>query len=98
MTPLNRLLARRSFRLPQFQVGTLEFERLAELLLQDPAQSSEAASNVVAISRATPTAGELRDSIERHLQARDGSTTDRPAVSPAEDLKNAVAELRGSLG
>jgi hypothetical protein len=97
MTPLTRLLARRTFRLPQFEVGALEFDQLAELMLQDPVHSSEPPSNVVSLSRATPTAGELRASIERHLQAKGGPAAALPDVSPAEELKNALAELRSSL-
>ena len=97
MTLLTRLLARRTFRLPQFDVGALEFDQLAELMLQDPVRSSVPPSKVVSLSRAAPTAGELRDSIERHLQAKGGPVPAAPALSPADELKNALAELRSSL-
>ncbi len=97
MTSLTRLLGRRSFRLPQFEVPALEFHRLAELILEEPFEPKELPANVVRLPRANPTAGELRDSIERHLQARDGDGAAGRDLSPGEELKNALAELRGQL-
>ena len=90
------ILRRRRFRLPDFEPGVLDFDELAELMLQEPAELSEG-SNVVALHRPAPTAGELRQSIERHLQAKDDGKASVDAVSPAEELRNALAELRQSL-
>jgi len=93
----SRLLGRRRLPLAQFELPPLEFEELAELILQEPLESGDPGSNVVQLSWATPTAGELRDSIERHLQSKGGDGAADRAVSPADELKSALAELRSSL-
>jgi hypothetical protein len=100
MLLLARVLARRSFELPEFELRPLEFEseaheELAELLLDEPIAAS--ATNVVAIRRTLPTPGELRDSIERHLRAKATSDGGGEHLSPADELRLALAELRQSL-
>jgi hypothetical protein len=79
--------------LSRFQLSALEFEELAELLLEQPVEPSTASA-----AHPLPTAGELRQSIERHLQARDASSRSQEQVSPAEELNNALRDLRYSLG
>jgi hypothetical protein len=100
MALLARLLARRCFELPEFELRPLEFEseaaeELAELLLDKPMAAS--ATNVVAMPRPMPTAGELRDSIERHLRNKASGAGAGERLSPADELKLALAELRQSL-
>jgi hypothetical protein len=101
MALLTRLLARGSFELPEFDLRPLEFEseapgELGELLLDEPIAAS--ATNVVAMPQPMPTPGELRDSIERHLRARHNGDGAGERLSPADELKLALAELRQSLG
>lgn len=95
---LKRLLGRRRLRLAQFDLPTLEFDRLSEMLLSEPLDSSVPPSNVVQLPRTSPTAGELHASIERYLNPNgdDGAAAD--AASPADELNTALAELRASLG
>jgi hypothetical protein len=100
MALLDRILSRRCFELPEFDLRPLEFdeaaEELAEMLLDQPIAAG--ATNVVAMPRPMPTPGELRDSIELHLRAREHGDGAGERLSPADELKLALAELRQSLG
>ena len=93
MNSFSRMLGRRRFRLSEFQLSALEFEELAELILEDPVELSGASATGL-----RPTAGELRQSIERHLQARDALAQPQEQVSPADELNSALRDLRHSLG
>lgn len=100
MTFLSKLLAAREFTLPPFDLEPLAFELAAaqedELLLDRVVSLSEGQPNVVALSQPVPTAGELHQCIERHL-GRVGDEPPPPADG-AEELREALAELRRSLG
>lgn len=96
MAFLTRLLARREFPLPPFDLAPLAFElkRDDDLLLDQPftAMASESA-----LPGAPRTPGELRESIERHLRlVRDD---DPPLLEQdaVDELRDALAELRRSL-
>ena len=102
MAFLTRLFARHGFSLPHFDPAPLSFE------LQGPADEDELLDraitavagrpNVVALAPASRTPGELHECIERHLHtARDG---DPPllAQDAVDELRDALAELRRSLG
>jgi hypothetical protein len=98
-----RLLARRSFALPEFDLAPLEFcegniAELAELLLDQPLPSKPIAPNVVAIRNAIPSPGEMRERIERHLESRDAAHPLVQPSTPAEELRQALADLRRSIG
>ena len=103
MVSISDLVDRRSFRLPDFELVPLDFStevtaELAELLLDQPIPAAESSSRVVPFRAATATPGEMRESIERHLESKPaGELSDEPA-SPAEELRLALAELRRSLG
>lgn len=101
MSFFDRLLARRAFPLPQFDLQPLAFELGVpgdnELLLDRVVEPSEEHSNVVALGQPLPTAGELRDSIERHLQATKDSSAVPPAPDPVAELREALSELRSAL-
>lgn len=87
MPIFDQLFARRSFPLPPFEVVPLEFDEdcaAGELLLDQPA----------APPCAVPTAGELRESIERHLR---GAGAGAPRSDAADELRDALAELRRTL-
>ena len=92
MPILDQILAPRAFPLPPFELVPLEFDQGGEpdeLLLDQPvSQRSPSAPCSV------PTAGELRESIERHLRG-DGAGTRR--ADAADELRNALADLRRSL-
>ena len=92
MPILDQLFARRDFSLAYFELLPLEFDEAGEadeLLLDQPAGhcTPNAAS-------AIPTAGELRESIERHLR---GDSASARRADAADELRNALAELRRSL-
>ena len=100
MAFMTRILPRRHFRLREFDLAPLAFEMDAdteegELLLDRVVSRSDDQPGVVAL--AAPTAGELHASIERHLRS-----ADRPCKPPETDardeLRDALAELRRSLG
>jgi hypothetical protein len=101
MAFLERLLGRRSFRLSDFDLQPLAFEMCARpddgtLVLDRPVARSDD-SNVIALGQPIPTAGELRDSIERHLRStRDGDPARSPP-DPVDELREALADLRRSL-
>lgn len=100
MAFLNRLFSRRHFRLSDFDLAPLAFEMESdweegELLLDRVVSRNAGQPGVVVL--AAPTAGELHASIERHLGSRRGApeTLNNDA---REDLRDALAELRRSLG
>lgn len=101
MTFMSRLFARREFTLPPFDLKPLEFELRSaaepdELLLDRVVATSGGGANVVSLSKPLPTPGELRETIESHLNA--ARTADAAqAPDPADELRNALAELRRSL-
>jgi hypothetical protein len=101
MSFFDRLLARRAFPLPQFDLQPLAFELGAgcgdELLLDRVVAPSEEHSNVVALGEPLPTAGELRDSIERHLQTTKDCPAAPQAPDPVAELREALSELRSAL-
>ena len=100
MAFMTRILPRRNFRLSEFDLEPLAFELTAhleegELLLDRMISRNEQTPGVIAL--AAPTAGELHASIERHLQASERLS--QPAAPDArEELREALAELRRSLG
>ena len=83
------LFTRRAFALPHFELPPLEFED-DELLLD---QAVAEPTPVHESPRPLPTAGELRESIERNLQG-----SDRPRFDASDELREALADLRRSLG
>jgi len=103
MAFLTRLFDRHEFSLPHFDLAPLSFElqRPAsedELLLDRAITAVTGQPNVVALAAASRTPGELHESIERHLRkTRDG---DPPLLSQdaVDELRDALAELRRSLG
>jgi hypothetical protein len=101
MSFFRRLLARREFPLPQFDLQPLAFELGSvgddELLLDRIVQPSEEHWNVISLGQPLPTAGELRESIERHLQASKDSPADQAASDPAAELREALSDLRSAL-
>lgn len=87
------------FSLPPFELAPLEFEAQAgepfdELLLDEVVARIGPDADAVAVTQPMPTAGELRDSIERHLR---GARHNAPAVDAADELRQALAELRRSI-
>lgn len=88
---------RRQFRLAYFEPLPLEFDEQSaeeELLLSEALPTPEPAARA-GQGPALPTPGVLRESIERHLRR------ERPVHSGADaanELRNALAELRRSLG
>jgi hypothetical protein len=103
MAFLTRFLARRDFPLPQFDLAPLAFELRQradedELLLDRAVTALADQSNVVALATGSRTPGELHESIERHLRtARDGGPP-LLAQDVVDELRDALAELRRSLG
>ena len=101
MSFIPNLFARRAFSLADFELAPLEFceaasAELAELLLDQPILGPQ--STVVVFPQAIPTPGEMRETIERHLEAKDADDPAPAPASPAEELRLALAELRRSLG
>jgi hypothetical protein len=102
MAFLTRLLARREFPIPQFDLAPLAFELQRddndELLLNRPVVAAKGDSSIIALPDAARTPGELRESIERQLRlVRDD---DPPLLEQdaVDELREALAELRRSLG
>jgi hypothetical protein len=100
---LTRLLARRKFPLPHFDVAPLAFElrRPAaedELLLDRAVTPVADQPNVVALAAVKRTPGELHESIERHLRVTGDGGTPLLAQDVVDELRDALAELRRSLG
>ena len=103
MSFLSHLFAARSFRLAEFEPAPLDFSaevtaELAELLLDHPIAVADGSSTVVAFPSGIPTPGQMHETIERHLEAKDVAEATEAAASPAEELRLALAELRRSLG
>ena len=101
MTLFSKLLAAREFPLPPFDLAPLAFELLStvdedELLLDRVVLAADGQPNVVTLSQPVPTAGELHDSIERHLSGSEGTPEQVP--DGVEELRAALADLRRSLG
>lgn len=86
---------RREFTLPPFALGPLEFESDDALLLDSIVVPATASANEPSSSERYPTAGELHESIERHL--RSNTDRERPGEA-AEELREALAQLRRSIG
>ena len=103
MAFLTRLLASREFSLPQFDLAPLAFELQQhaaedELLLDRAITTVADQPNVVTLATAKRTPGEMHESIERHLRtARDGGPP-LLAQDIVDELRDALAELRRSLG
>jgi hypothetical protein len=102
MSFLPDLFGPRNFNLAEFELAPLEFceaasAELAELLLDQPIPADRD-STIVAFPRAVPTPGEMRETIERHLESKDSGKGPEGPASPAEELRLALAELRRSLG
>jgi len=99
MAFFDRFTGRGGFPLPQFHLTPLEFEPELEpepeLVLDAVADDLQAAEPVVRLVHTTPTAGELRASIERHLH---GGQRETGRVDAVEELRSALADLRRSLG
>jgi hypothetical protein len=95
MSLLGRILAPRQFHLTPFDPAPLEFE--PEPLLLEAVVGQASPTNVVAFPQGIPTAGELHARIERHLCGKSTAPSGEP-VSPADELREALAELRRSLG
>lgn len=88
MAFLTRLLSRRQFPLPQFDLAPLAFE-IGCAPADDPVE-------VDSIPR---TPGEMRESIERHLRLV-RAEDEQPLLEhdAVDELRDAIAELRRSLG
>jgi hypothetical protein len=103
MAFLTRLLARRAFPLPQFDLAPLAFELQHpadddELLLDRALTGFDGQANVIALSGAARTPGEMRESIERHLRISSDDGPPLLAQDAVDELREAIAELRRSLG
>jgi hypothetical protein len=94
MAFFDRFTGKGGFPLPQFRLTPLEFEPEAKLALDEVADNLQAAEPAVRLVHAAPTAGELRASIERHLQSNQRQPRRADA---AEELRSALADLRRSL-
>jgi hypothetical protein len=93
MTFLDSVSRGRGFRLASFDVQSLDFDgALPDDLLEEVAQSVQTDEPVVRPVHPAPTAGELDQSIQRHLRAQDRSG------EAADDLHVVLSELRRSLG
>jgi hypothetical protein len=94
---MQRVWPKRTFRLPPFELTALEFELEQDeepLLLDEIAAEVGAQAPAIRLVHPSPSAGELHKSIERHLS---GSNGDHRRVDTAEELRDALAELRQSL-
>jgi hypothetical protein len=93
----HRLWLRRAFRLPPFELVPLEFEPAVEdeLLLDEVVSKLGPVPAAPPHLQLVPTAGELRNRIEDHLRANQGSA---PRQHAADELRAALADLRRSLG
>ena len=100
MAGLRSLWPRSGFSLPPFDLPPLEFETgreaAEELVAAEVVVSLRARPCAVPPERAFPTAGQLSARIEQHLH---GSVrTSVPAVDAAAELRQALSQLRNSLG
>lgn len=98
MIRLDQLFARRDFPLPSFELPPLEFDDAAgeaDELLLDEVIVQIAPPPRAELSPPLPTAGQLRESIERHLR---GESRGGRRADAADELRHALAELRRSLG
>ena len=103
MSFIPRIFGSRMFNLAEFELAPLDFceeasAELAELILDRPVVEADLESTVVPFPRALPTPGEMRETIARHLEAKDCADPAIAPASPAEELRLALAELRRSLG
>ena len=101
MAFLTRLFARRGFPLPQFDLAPLAFEACppdGDELSLDRRLPVDGSSNVIALPGAARTPGELRESIERHLRISSDDDAPLLAQDAVDELREALAELRRSLG
>ena len=96
MALFDRFSFRRGFSLPGFELAPLEFEPEGadELLLHEVVASIGELPGPAAPPAAWPTAGELHQSIERHLRA----STAQAQADPVGELRDALAQLRRSIG
>lgn len=95
---LLRLLPRRGFTLPRFNLVPFEFdgdpgEDCGELILDDVV-TCIGHPTIVTPVQPIPTAGELQATIERHLN---GPKNAMARMDPADELRHALTELRRSL-
>lgn len=100
MTLAIPLLRRRRFPLPAFDLAPLAFEMAGaedELLLDRVVTRPVESPHIVALGAPMPTPGQLRESIERHLRAAEGAP-EAPPPDARDELRNALAELRRSIG
>ena len=101
MALLDNIWPQRDFSLPAFELTPLEFEKAGETsdeLLLDAAVvsiGSGTGSGATSVVEPLPTAGELQARIERHLHRVQDCA---PTVDAAAELRDALAELRRSLG
>ena len=100
MTLAIPLLRRRNFPLPAFDLAPLAFEMAEtedELLLDRVVSRPGDSQAVVMLGAPMPTPGQLHASIERHLRAAERAPEDAPPDA-RDELRNALAELRRSIG
>ena len=92
--PIDLLRPRRAFTLPDFELAPLDFIANDDLVLDEVVASlgPEPERSTLA---AVPTPGELRQSIERHLRAVEPPV---PAADATDELRDALAQLRRSIG
>lgn len=81
---------------PAFVPIALTFEEETELLLDEPLAAPPQASRVVRLFGSMQTPCEMREAIERHLGVQ--SQAAQPAPDATEDLREALAQLRRSVG
>lgn len=100
MTLAIPLLRRRKLPLPAFDLAPLAFEMAAtddELLLDRVVSRPGESPDVVALSAPMPTPGQLHASIESHLRTAERAP-EAAATDARDELRNALAELRRSIG
>lgn len=92
--PINPFRPRRAFSLPEFELAPLDVLLEDALVLDDVVASIGPEPDRSPLIE-VPTAGELRQSIERHLRAGNAPT---PPSDSADELRDALAQLRRSIG
>lgn len=100
MTLATPLLRRRRFQLQAFDLAPLAFEMGGaddELLLDRVVSRPGDSPGVVALGAPMPTPGELQASIDRHLRAAERAP-EFASPDARDELRNALAELRRSIG
>ena len=100
MTLTLPLFRRRKLPLPAFNLAPLAFEMAEaedELLLDRVVSRPGNSPGVVALGAPMPTPGQLQASIERHLREAKRASEDAPQDA-RDELRNALAELRRSIG